>query len=206
MTFYPAKGSLFTLNTSVNNFDPFSSRTNFNSLKLNKTGMYLLSISVKSSQVNLFNTQCYSNPIRVVKMPNSSINSLNSTIIPTTNNNYVLKFKATDSSISFTSEDTNKIKASIYNYMETFNISVFNLEFTSTNGILSSSGSRLLRAQADIITLTFNSYNSNPTFINSLSKLNISDTLVFVSATINGVTYGDDTSVNIYILILFIQS
>ena len=191
MTFYPAKGSLFTLNTSVNNFDSFSSRTNFNSLKLNKTGMYILSISVKSSQVNLFNTQCYSNPIRIVKMPNS-------TIIPTTNNNYVLKFKATDSSISFTSEDANKIKASIYNYMETFNISVFNLEFTSTNGILSSSGSRLLRAQADIITLTFNSYNSNPTFINSLSKLNISDTLVFVSATINGVTYGDDTSVNIY--------
>lgn len=191
MTFYPAKGSLFTLNTSVNNFDSFSSRTNFNSLKLNKTGMYILSISVKSSQVNLFNTQCYSNPIRVVKMPNS-------TIIPTTNNNYVLKFKSTDSSISFTSGDANKIKASIYNYMETFNISVFNLELTSNNGIVSSSGSRLLRAQADIITLTFNSYNSNPTFINSLSKLNISDTLVFVSATINGVTYGDDTSVNIY--------
>jgi len=137
-------------------------------------------------------------------MPNSSINSLNSTIIPTTNNDYVLKFKATDSSISFTSEDTNKIKASIYNYMETFNISVFDLELTSTNGIVSSSSSSsssrlLLRSQADIITLTFNSYNSNPSFISSLSKLNISETLVFVSATINGVSYdGSDASVNIY--------
>jgi len=204
LSFYPAKGSLFTLNTSVNNFDPISSRTNFKSLKLNKTGMYILSISVKSSQVNLFNTQCFSNPIRVAKMPNSSINSLNSTIIPTTNNDYVLKFKATDSSISFTSEDTNKIKASIYNYMETFNISVFDLELTSTNGIVSSSSSSsssrlLLRSQADIITLTFNSYNSNPSFISSLSKLNISETLVFVSATINGVSYdGSDASVNIY--------
>jgi len=89
--------------------------------------------------------------------------------------------------------------------METFNISVFDLELTSTNGIVSSSSSSssssrlLLRSQADIITLTFNSYNSNPTFISSLSKLNISETLVFVSATINGVSYdGSDASVNIY--------
>jgi hypothetical protein len=174
--------------------------------------MYILSISVSSSE-KYFNTQCYSNPIRVAKMPSSSslTNSTNNnnnepSSSNQNNKNYVLRFKAIDT-ISFTLDEANKIRASIYNCMENYNISATNLEltsnhdFSSTSSSSSSSSRRRRRRQSNnnitIITLTFYSSNSNPTFINNLSKLNISDILIFVSATINGVTYGDEKSVNI---------
>lgn len=169
--------------------------------------MYILSISVSSSE-KYFNTQCYSNPIRVAKMPSSSslTNSTNNnnnepSSSNQNNKNYVLRFKAIDT-ISFTLDEANKIRASIYNCMENYNISATNLELTSNHDFSSTSSSSRRRRQTNnnnitIITLTFYSSNSNPTFINNLSKLNISDMLIFVSATINGVTYGDEKSVNI---------
>lgn len=174
--------------------------------------MYILSISVNSSE-KYFNTQCYSNPIRVAKMPSSSslTNSTNNNNNePSSNNqnnnnkNYVLRYKAIDNTISLNLEEANKIRASIYNCMENYNISVTNLELTSNHNLSSTSSRRRRQSQTatnnnnniTIITLTFYSSNSNPTFVNNLSKLNISDMLIFVSATINGVTYGDEKSVN----------
>jgi len=107
--------------------------------------MYILSISVNSSE-KYFNTQCYSNPIRVAKMPSSS------SLTNSTNNTSSRRRRQSQ---------------------------------TATNN----------NNNITIITLTFYSSNSNPTFVNNLSKLNISDMLIFVSATINGVTYGDEKSV-----------
>ena len=66
--------------------------------------MYILSISVNSIE-KYFNTQCYSNPIRVAKMHSSSslTNSTNnnnnepsSSNQNNNNKNYVLRFEAID--------------------------------------------------------------------------------------------------------------
>jgi hypothetical protein len=190
----------------VNNFDSISSKAYFNSLKLNNTGMYLLLISINSSE-KYFNTQCYSNPIRVAKMApsslkNSTTNSSFMTNLNQTKQNYVLRFKITES-IVFTLEEANKIKASIYNCMENYNISVLNLELTSSQSFVSNRRRR--ESQGQIVSLIFYSSDSNTMLINNLFKLNISDWLIFVSATINGLNYGSYTSENVSNLILLVN-
>lgn len=153
-------------------------------MQINKTGMYILSIRVNSNEKN-FNSQCHSNPIIVVDKNISSSNQ-------TEEQNYVLKFKKNDSHI-FTIDEGNIIKASIYNCMVYYNISVSNLELLQSNNNNNSSRRlSLVQTQPEIIILKFYSNDSNPMFINNLLSLNISDLLVFVSATINGVTYGND--------------
>ena len=165
--------------------------------------MYILLISVNSSE-KYFNTKCYSNPIRVTKI--ASLSAANSTtishILNQTKQKYVLRFKATDS-ILFTLEEANKIKASIYNCMENFNIGALNLELTSNQNL--ASNRRRRESQTQIITLIFYSSDSNSMLINNLPKLNISDFLIFVSATINGVNYGGDISGNVLNIILIIH-
>lgn len=153
-------------------------------MQINKTGMYILSIRVISNEKN-FNSQCHSNPIIVVE-ENISISN------QTEEQNYELKFKKNDSHI-LTIDEGNIIKASIFNCMVYYNISVSNLELLQSNNNNSSRRLSLVETQPEIIILKFYSNDSNPIFINNLLSLNISDLLVFVSAKINGVTYGNDS-------------
>lgn len=185
MPFYPSKGSLLTKNTTLNNFDQIFAITYFKEMQLNISGMYILSISVNSNEKD-FNSKCYSNPIRVAKK--KTLNTNTPTANQTEQNYYELKFKTFN---VFNTDEANIIVASIYNCMENFNISVSNLKLT----INTTAGIRLRRSSNQtekIVLLTFNSFDTNPVFISNLSSLNISDTLVFVSATINGVTYGEE--------------
>jgi len=183
LAFYPAQGFLLTKNTTTNNFDSSFGITYFTDMQLNKTGMYILSVSVLSSKKD-FSSQCYSYPIRVVK-----------TVKYTSNQpNYMLTFKATNPNL-FTLDEGYKLRASIYNCMENFNISVLNLELTGTHGF-DSRRRRQAPSSNSPGTVVFKFYSSdtNPKLIINLASLNISDMLLFESAIINGVSYGDDTS------------
>jgi len=137
---YPAKGSLVTSFTSVA-FDPSSGLTYFKGLSINKTGMYMLSISIYSKGRE-FNSQCYSNPITVSKSSNSSASATNK---------YQFTFSTSNLSAVSGSDDQNKMKASIYNYMNDLNISVSSLQLTASSarrrrdiGIVSVSGTIMI--------------------------------------------------------------
>jgi hypothetical protein len=179
---YPAKGSLVTSFTSVA-FDPSSGLTYFKGLSINKTGMYMLSISI-CSKGREFNSQCYSNPITVSKASQNSSASAS--------NKYQLIFSTNNLSAVSGSDDQNKMKASIYNYMNDLNISVSSLQLTASSarrrrdtGIVSVSGT---------IMIVFYSSSSGQTLSSVLSSMNINNYVVLSSATVNGVTVYGSTS------------
>ena len=179
---YPAKGSLVTKFTSVA-FDPSSGLTYFKGLTINKTGMYILSIKIYSKGKE-FNSQCYSNLITVSKESSNSSASAS--------NKYQFTFSTSNFSAVSGSDDQNQMKAAIYNYMTDLNISVSNLQLTTSSarrrrdtGIVSVSGT---------IMIVFYSPSSGQTLASVLSSMNINNYVVLSSATVNGVTVYGSTS------------
>jgi len=167
---------LITTSTSVA-FDPSTGLTYFNSLSISKLGMYLLSAKIYSKGQE-FNSQCYSNPITVYTTATNLTSASNTP-------NYKFTFTASNFSAVGTDEQ-NKIKASIFNYMTDLNVSVSNLQLTALatrrrrdTGIVSTSGS---------IVIVFYSSSSGQSLASVLANLNISNYVVLSSATVNGVT------------------
>ena len=146
--------------------------------------MYLLSASIYSSG-NEFTSKCYSNLIKVErKLSNSTIQA--------NTPNYILKFRATNSSV-FSTDGENNIKAAIYNCMANYNISVWNLELIHSQV----SGSRRRRQTSDkAIVFKFYSTDSNSELLQLLlnKNLTISDYLILMSALVNGHSYCDGSS------------
>lgn len=175
--YYPAKGSLVTSNAQVI-FDPTTQYTSFRNLAIDKSGMYLLSIQIYSERRE-FTSQCFSNTITVSKKLASSSSS---------SPNYKFKFSKTNSSVTLGTNEKNQIKASIYNCMSNYNISVTGIQ-------LSDSDSRRKRdSSSSSLVVMFFSTDSNSALSSALSSLNVSSYIVFSSATINGVTYGSSSS------------
>ena len=160
--YYPGKGNLSTSNTTVT-FDQTTGLALFTNLAITKSGMYLISITVASTN-NEYSLQCYSNLIQI-KQAKAVLKSYSSEVEP----DYVLKFNGNYSQI-----DPNEIKANIYNYISDYGVNIA--------GITSYPGS---------VFVAFYSDDSSDTLINQLiaAGINISSSLTFVSISLNGNTF-----------------
>ncbi len=160
--YYPASGSLITTNKIVS-FDPLSGYALFKNLKITKSGMYLLSLNVFTTNSE-YNSTCYSNLITVLGSADS-VQTYDQTAKP----DYILTFAGNYSAIN-----PNEIVANVYNFIKRYGLSV--------NGISSYAGS---------VIVTFYSTDSNPSLIKALtsSGVNVSTGLNFVSVQVNGITY-----------------
>ena len=148
--------------------------------------MYLLWISVFSNGKE-FTALCKSNLVRVL---NEAVDSSNVTHQP----NYEFVFRVVNSSV-FTTDEQKNIEATIYNCLNDYNISASNLQLKIKPAISSrrrrSDPNSLITLATLIVSLY--SLDTSPAFISYLTQvlsLNISNGLIFVSATINNHTYG----------------
>ena len=158
---YPAQGAL-TLSNATVTFDTTTGLAVFSNLQISKAGMYVLAIRVYTTD-NLYSSQCYSNPIQIIK---SSVQiSYDSTTTP----DYIIKFNG-----SYNSINPAEIKANVYNYMSNYNLTI--------GGISCYSGS---------VYVSFYSSDINAALITSLisSGLIVSTSLSFQSITVGSVTY-----------------
>lgn len=160
--YYPAKGALVTTSSQVT-FDTSTGLALFKDLQITKSGMYLLSVSVSTTN-NEFSSQCFSKPIQI-KAATAVIPSFDSGTQP----EYIIKFNGSYSSIN-----PAEIKANVYNYISNHGVNI--------GGMSCYAGS---------VYVTFYSSDSSSTLVSSLisAGLNISSSLAFVSASINGNTY-----------------
>lgn len=165
--YYPGNGSLNSANTKVT-FDILSGNALFTNLAVDKLGMYMFSLRIFSAG-NEFSGGCYSNALTVVK----SISNHNITSSP----NYKLKFNG--DFYNLTKNDINELKANAYNYISNYGIGISNINVS-----------------AGSVYITFYSIDSNQDLLKELIKngLNISSTLVFISADVNGQIYSYEFS------------
>lgn len=176
---YPAKGKLITTNATVE-LDPYSGYVYFNGLVIDMPGMYMLSARINSAG-NEFTSQCYSNVVTVSQSLENSTSSSSSNTP-----NYKLKFKGNYSSLS--TSDKNQMKASVYNYISSFNLNVENIQITDADG------RKRRDTSSGTVIVAFYSSGSSASLISLLPSMNISEYVIYSSATINGVTYGSTSS------------
>ena len=160
--YYPANGTLATQNTTIS-FDSSTGYAIIKNLAITKFGMYVTTLNVYTDN-NDYNFQCYSNPIQI-KTKKSTIPIYDSSKQP----DYIIKFNG-----SYDSINPVEIKASVYNYMNSYGLNI--------GGMSCYSGS---------VYVAFYSTDSSVSLINNLilSGLNISSSLTFVSASVSGTSY-----------------
>ncbi len=160
--YYQARGRLI-VNQTVITFDTTTGFMSFSGLTIDNIGMYLLSVRVYTTG-NEFTSQCYSNPITVVK----SLTSLTNSLKP----NYLLKYQGDFSSL--TPQNKSEIQANTFNFMSMNNITVNNIQIYSGS-----------------VYIVFFSADNNTELINELAKrgLTISTLISFDSITVNGDTF-----------------
>ncbi len=160
--YYQARGRLI-VNQTVITFDTTTGFMSFSGLTIDNIGMYLLSVRVYTTG-NEFTSQCYSNPITVVK----SLTSLTNSSKP----NYLLKYRGDFSSL--TPQNKSEIQANTFNFMSMNNITVNNIQIYSGS-----------------VYIVFFSADNNTELISELAKrgLTISTLISFDSITVNGETF-----------------
>jgi len=103
-----------TLTPATVNFNATSNAATFTNLLINQTGMYILSVNVRSLTPNstYTNIQCQTLPGIIVKQPGDSILGADSTSTPP---DIELKFSSTRAFSDYSSEELNEFTAIIYN-------------------------------------------------------------------------------------------
>lgn len=160
--FYLAKGSL-QITKTIASFDSATGTAVFSDLLINKTGMYLILFKVFTNNKE-YSSECFSNPITI-----KSATAVTTSSTTGTQPDYLLKFNGNYSSIN-----PNEIMANVYNYMSSFNLEIKDISCYSGS-----------------VYVAIYSSDYSSTLLKSLATngLNISSSLVFVSALVDGNTY-----------------
>ena len=173
-----SKGALLSSASSVI-FDTSTGIASFQSLKISQKGMYMLSIEVKTTNVNDYDFTCMSKPV-LVKGTTETILTNDATIEP----DMYLTFSGNYTSLS--AQTLSTLQTMIYNCI------------LINNGLLIQSAITLY--QGSIIAALgtsggASSYTSMVTALNS-SNLTLGSGIVLQSAQINGKSYAFNTQAN----------
>ena len=163
LTLYPlgyfkANGQL-SLDNSTAEFDTTTGDVSFKNIAISEAGMYLLTLNVNTSDAS-YKFDCFSKTIEIIRK-GETLESYDANLPP----NYVFKYEG-----DFDKIEPAEVKANMYNYMSSYNITARNIE-----------------AVAGSVYITFYSSGSNSDLINSLiaAGVSIDPNLVYSYASIN---------------------
>ncbi len=158
-----------TLTSATVNFNATSNAATFTNLLINQTGMYILSVSVRSLTPNstYTNIQCQTLPGIIVKQPGDSILTADSTSTPP---DIELKFSSTRAFSDYSSEELNEFTAIIYNCLLNRNNILMQRFIELSDG--STSAARFIKLSAGSIVASMSTSGSTNAYNSLISTIN----------------------------------